>query len=146
MEKMHLRIGSAADNDLQIDSPNIDPYHVELYRDSEGNVFISDLNSKFGTFVNNAELSGFAQLREGDKVILGQGYILRWEKFAKKEAISSTSAESPREKTKEAPKKKLEEVEPVLLSSEKNDKKLNKELYLIYGIVIFLFIVFYILL
>ena len=52
MDKIHIRIGSAVDNQLVIENSGIDSYHLELFSDSEGNVFITDLNTKNGTFVN----------------------------------------------------------------------------------------------
>jgi pSer/pThr/pTyr-binding forkhead associated (FHA) protein len=52
MDKIHIRIGSASDNQLVIESKDIDAYHLELFSDPDGNVFITDLNTVNGTYVN----------------------------------------------------------------------------------------------
>ena len=81
MEKIHLRIGSNPDNDMVIESEGVDGNHLELFCDNEGNVFITDLKTKHGTFINGEELNGYALLNQGDKVVLGRHYVFRWEGF-----------------------------------------------------------------
>jgi pSer/pThr/pTyr-binding forkhead associated (FHA) protein len=71
MNKIHLRIGGAKDNQLVIECVDIAPYHLELFCDSSGNVFITDLNSEQGTFVNNRRLNGFQLLKRGDLFLGG---------------------------------------------------------------------------
>ena len=87
MDKIHLRIGSNPDNDMVIVSDGVDGSHLELFCDNEGNVFITDLNTKNGTFINGEELNGYALLSQGDKVVLGRHYVFRWESFVRKESI-----------------------------------------------------------
>jgi len=84
MEKIHLRIGSNSDNDMVIESEGVDGNHLELFCDNEGNVFITDLKTKYGTFINGEELNGYALLNQGDKVVLGGHYVFRWESFIRK--------------------------------------------------------------
>jgi pSer/pThr/pTyr-binding forkhead associated (FHA) protein len=84
MEKIHLRIGSNPDNDMVIESEGVDGNHLELFCDNEGNVFITDLKTKNGTFINGEELNGYALLNQGDKVVLGRHYVFRWEGFIRK--------------------------------------------------------------
>lgn len=64
MDKIHLRIGSALDNQLVIESVDVAPYHLELFCDTSGNVFITDLGSEQGTYVNNRRLDGFKLLKK----------------------------------------------------------------------------------
>jgi hypothetical protein len=44
-KKVFVRIGSNPTNDLVI--KGIDSFHMELFRDTDGNVFISDLNKAY---------------------------------------------------------------------------------------------------
>ena len=81
MEKIHLRIGSNSDNDMVIESEGVDGNHLELFCDNEGNVFITDLKTIHGTFINGEELKGYTLLNQGDKVVLGHHYVFRWEGF-----------------------------------------------------------------
>ena len=125
---MHLRIGSALDNQLVIESVDVAPYHLELFCDTSRNVFITDLGSEQGTFVNNRRLDGFKLLKKGDRVHFGQRHVFQWEDFIPKE----TSFYQEKEEPIMPPKKQAEtpKISPVN----------NKQLYIIYGCIVFLII------
>lgn len=128
MDKIHLRIGSALDNQLVIESVDVAPYHLELFCDTSRNVFITDLGSEQGTFVNNRRLDGFKLLKKGDRVHFGQRHVFQWEDFIPKE----TSFYQEEEEPIMPPKKQAEtpKISPVN----------NKQLYIIYGCIVFLII------
>jgi pSer/pThr/pTyr-binding forkhead associated (FHA) protein len=128
MDKIHLRIGSALDNQLVIESVDVAPYHLELFCDTSRNVFITDLGSEQGTFVNNRRLDGFKLLKKGDRVHFGQRHVFQWEDFIPKE----TSFYQEKEEPIMPPKKQAEtpKISPVN----------NKQLYIIYGCIVFLII------
>ncbi len=128
MDKIHLRIGSALDNQLVIESVDVAPYHLELFCDTSRNVFITDLGSEQGTFVNNRRLDGFKLLKKGDRVHFGQRHVFQWEDFIPKE----TSFYQEKEEPIMPPKKQAEtpKISPVN----------NKQLYIIYGCILFLII------
>ena len=123
MNKIHLRIGSALDNQLLIEESGIDPYHLELFSDSDGNVFITDLNTKNGTYVNGKELEGFTLLNLGDKVVLGQHHLFRWEPYILKTTQPETKSSNQNQ-------------EPVQIADPNKNKKLNKELVAIYSLIV----------
>jgi pSer/pThr/pTyr-binding forkhead associated (FHA) protein len=123
MDKIHIRIGSAVDNQLVIENSGIDAYHLELFSDSDGNVFITDLNTKNGTFVNGRLLKGFTQLSVGDKVVLGQHHLFRWESYIQKKTDASHSQ-----------KLSIEIQVPVYAPVQ--NKKINKQLILIYALIL----------
>ena len=79
--KIHLRIGRSEENDLVIDNVDIELFHLELFCDANNNVFITDLNSKTGTFVNGVRMNGYTILGLGDIVILGANYELKWSRY-----------------------------------------------------------------
>jgi len=122
MDKIHIRIGSAVDNQLVIENSGIDSYHLELFSDSDGNVFITDLNTKNGTFVNGRLLEGFTMLTVGDKVVLGQHHLFRWEPYIQKKSSVTYS------------KKNTSENEIPVFSPEKH-KNINKQLIIIYSLI-----------
>lgn len=95
MDKIHLRIGSALDNQLVIESVDVAPHHLELFCDTSGNVFITDLGSEQGTFVNNRRLDGFKLLKKGDRVHFGQRHVFQWEDFIPKETSFYQEEEEP---------------------------------------------------
>ena len=79
--KIHLRIGRSKENDLVVDNVDIELFHLELFCDANNNVFITDLNSKTGTFVNGVRMNGYTILGLGDIVILGANYELKWSRY-----------------------------------------------------------------
>jgi pSer/pThr/pTyr-binding forkhead associated (FHA) protein len=128
MDKIHLRIGSALDNQLVIESVDVAPYHLELFCDTSRNVFITDLGSEQGTFVNNRRLDGFKLLKKGDRVHFGQRHVFQWEDFIPME----TSFYQEEEEPIMPPKKQAE--------TPKTSPVNNKQLYIIYGCIVFLII------
>jgi hypothetical protein len=85
-----IKIGSAADNDLIINNEQVGAYHLELIHDQHGNVFIADLNSFNGTFLNNVKVEGFSQIYWGDKVTIAGKFWFDWMKL-----INDNKLESP---------------------------------------------------
>lgn len=136
MNKIHLRIGGAKDNQLVIESVDIAPYHLELFCDTSGNVFITDLNSEQGTYVNNRRLNGFQLLKKGDRIRFGQNYNFAWEEFI---PVQSNKNNAIRNEAKEA-------TERISVANKKQDLATkspsvnNMQLYVIYGCIIFLLI------
>lgn len=62
-------IGREVDNDVQIDRPRISRHHAELRVEGE-TVWVSDLNSSNGTFVNGRQVQHQA-LHHGDVMRVG---------------------------------------------------------------------------
>src|SRR5208282_2814964 len=79
-------IGRVEDNTFQIADPSVSSHHCEaLLRGGE--VFIRDLNSTNGTFINDAQITE-SVLKPGQKLRLGQIEL-------KLEAESSTPGATP---------------------------------------------------
>ena len=123
MDKIHIRIGSAADNQLVIESKGIDAYHLELFSDPDGNVFITDLNTINGTYVNGRLLEGFTLLTDGDKVVLGQHHLFRWESYIQKKTSEKTNSKERKE-------------EPIQSEVSIQSKNLNKQIVIIYSLIV----------
>ena len=83
MGNLKLKIGKAKNNDLVINNPFISDYHLELFVDANNSIFITDLKSENGTFVNGKRLIGFIEVKDGDEVFIGNGYFLDWTKIIK---------------------------------------------------------------
>ncbi len=153
MEKIHIRIGSAPGNDLVVPGASIEAKHAEFFCDSEGNAFLTDLNSTYGTFINGQELHGFKMLRKGDKVVLGKDYIFRWENYSTKVTVTyETDDEEEVEEIIEA-EDRLHEPKPTPKPAKPQPQKqqsvalpnpkINRQLVIIYGIVILLSLLMY---
>ena len=145
MNKLHLKIGTFSNNELVIDDAGIDPHHLELFCDEYGNVFITDLKSTNGTFVNDKALDGFKLLVAGDKVRLGKTYFFDWENLilssnsVAKQVDVVASVESDETPTPTITTMPTETP----IANYKESSKINKELFIIYGVIIVLLILLY---
>ena len=161
-EPLLLKIGRALDNDVVLNIPFISDYHLELFQDVEGNVFMTDLNSTNGTFVNGKRLVGFLMLRSKDEVFIGSGFKLQWEqmladpKFSKDQKVVNNVAprkepikyedayETVQPRAQQQPPqqatKKPQQVEELKAA---NPAKENRDLVIIYGLIL-LFILFWV--
>ena len=68
----NLSIGRTSDNDIVLSNPFLSKKHARLIV-REGQVYLEDLGSKNGTFLNENRLNKYdnALLRNGDKIRLG---------------------------------------------------------------------------
>jgi len=145
MNKLHLKIGKFSNNELVVDEAGIDPHHLELFCDEYGNVFITDLKSTNGTFVNDKALDGFKLLVAGDKVRLGKTYFFDWENLilssnsVAKQVDVVASVESDETPTPTISAMPTETP----IANYKESSKINKELFIIYGVIIVLVILLY---
>ena len=78
-----LKIGKSPENDVVINNSFVSDTHLELYLDESETVFLTDLKSENGTFVNGKRLKGYIKLCPEDEVFIGNGYFLNWEKILK---------------------------------------------------------------
>ncbi len=60
-------IGRDADCDLMIDDRQVSRRHARIYQTSEG-VFLEDLNSKNGSYINHKKIEGSVPINEGDVI------------------------------------------------------------------------------
>ncbi len=145
MNKLHLKIGTFSNNELVVDEAGIDPHHLELFNDEYGNVFITDLKSTNGTFVNDKALNGFKLLVAGDKVRLGKTYFFDWENLI----LSSNSVAKQVDivasvESEETPTPTISAMPTETpIANYKESSKINKELFIIYGVIIVLLILLY---
>ncbi|MEN9700154.1 MAG: hypothetical protein RLZZ301_1352 [Bacteroidota bacterium] len=130
MEKLHLRIGQAAENHIRLSASEVADYHLELFRDADGNVFVTDLGSAQGTFVNGKRLDGFKVLQPGDHLRLGTQTGLDWERalgLSKPVSAAPNATTSKKESGASAAK-------------EASEMPINQQLVLIYGAILILFL------
>jgi len=78
-EHQVIRIGRDEGNDLVMDHVTISRRHAELFIDGDKNTFLTDLNSMYGTFVNNERIANPVLLERNDEVYLGDYQFLDWE-------------------------------------------------------------------
>jgi pSer/pThr/pTyr-binding forkhead associated (FHA) protein len=141
MNKLHLKIGTSSSNELVLEEVGIDPHHLELFCDEYGNVFITDLKSTNGTFVNDQALDGFKLLVAGDKVRFGKTYIFDWENLI----LSPNSVTKQLDVVASLESEKTQTAIPIETPKSNNEdsSKINKELFIVYGVIFVLLILLY---
>ncbi len=81
------RLGRAVDNEIVIISKRASREHAHIRRDNR-HIFLDDLGSTNGTYLNDERVLGSIKLRDGDKIAIGEiKFILR--------DPDSTSQETP---------------------------------------------------
>jgi diguanylate cyclase (GGDEF)-like protein len=75
LDKPEITIGRGADSSIVLDMDNVSRMHARVVQKTDG-IFLEDLNSTNGTYVNDLEVK-FERLRNGDLIKIG-GAILKF--------------------------------------------------------------------
>ncbi len=115
-----LKIGRGQHCDIIINDITVSSEHLEVFNDDEGNVFITDLNSSNGTFVNGMRITGSEKLNQNDIVKVGNS-VLPWRNYLK-EGYQQTAIVDPEKiKPPKAPiKDKIENHPQTIVIKEKS--------------------------
>jgi pSer/pThr/pTyr-binding forkhead associated (FHA) protein len=68
-----IRVGRAEDNDIVIDEISVSRYHMSIFVDEENTVFVTDLNSTNGTYINGNRITGTQIIQKNDILKVGFG-------------------------------------------------------------------------
>jgi pSer/pThr/pTyr-binding forkhead associated (FHA) protein len=84
IDQEEVIVGRDEVNDIVINDPEVSRRHARLMKSErypkEGRVYIEDLGSTNGTFVNGTSISNVEQLRSGDVITFGESVVLIYEK------------------------------------------------------------------
>ena len=75
--KAAVVIGRSPQADLRLEDDGISRQHVRI-RSETGRSWVEDLESRNGTYVNGERIKGGVELRDGDKIQVGLGTVLRF--------------------------------------------------------------------
>lgn len=78
IEKDEVLLGRDLANDIPVPDPEISRRHARFITRPEG-VYVEDLGSTNGTFVNGARLSAPQLLKNGDLITLAEGTVMSFE-------------------------------------------------------------------
>lgn len=84
-----LHVGRGPSNTLRLTDPKVSAQHAILW-EALGCVWVRDLNSRNGSFVNGVRITGAVQLKDGDLLRLGAGTELRLEREEPEETQTIT--------------------------------------------------------
>ncbi len=91
-----IRIGRKSDNDIVLTNSSISGRHAEIFVNEEGVVFLTDLNSTNGTYINGNKVQGSVLLKKGDILRLGADKPVPWLNWVeKKQAEMSQPVMNP---------------------------------------------------
>ena len=76
---MEVSIGRSSLNDLVVSQKQVSSFHAKFVFQNDGSLWIHDLDSTNGVFINGTKVKQKAQVRPGDQLNLGT-YLLDWEK------------------------------------------------------------------
>lgn len=104
-----VNIGRARGNDIVLPRPNISKRHARIMV-MEGEMYVIDLKSTNGTYVNGDRISAPVKVSDQDKIFMGD-FMLKVEKFLEEEAIIPDERVSSSEEYYEPPAPPAEEIE-----------------------------------
>ena len=88
-------------NQIQVDHSTVSRSHLSVFINEEDEIFITDLQSANGTFVNGNRIHGDYQLKKGDILKLGMAPPVKWTRWLDattlQEIIEHTGEEQPLE-------------------------------------------------
>ncbi len=78
LEQDEILLGRDLANDITIGDPEVSRRHGRIFMQDD-NIFVEDLGSTNGTFLNDERISSPKQLRIGDLITLGENIVLVFE-------------------------------------------------------------------
>src|SRR5450432_2638742 len=90
VQKGQLVIGRSPHVELRLDDDGISRNHARI-RSETNRAWIEDMESRNGTFVNGERITSAVELKDGDKVQVGRGTVLR---FGFQDALDETFHEN----------------------------------------------------
>ena len=75
-----IKIGKASINDIVIKDSTVSREHLEIFIDDDKNVFITDLGSTNGTYVNGIRIDKSVKLETFDILLVGNS-LIEWPRF-----------------------------------------------------------------
>jgi len=114
LEEEETTLGRDLANDIPISDPEVSRRHARFFMQND-NIFVEDLGSTNGTFLNGERISSPQQLRKGDVITFGESVVMVFEKLTHEP--DDTVAKPPVERSIE-PGYPPEEPEPSYLADD----------------------------
>ncbi len=77
-----ITIGRSAENDVVINDPKVSRHHAQIVQQDNGSVYIVDLDSSNGTYVNESRIYNQRLLHTNDRVRVYR-YTINWQQYVK---------------------------------------------------------------
>jgi len=112
LEQEEVLLGRDLANDIAIGDPEVSRRHARFFMQDE-NLYVEDLGSTNGTFLNGERISSPKQLRIGDVITLGENIVLVFEETSFDPDATMVSPQAPQSEytPPAAPPPQYQEVE-----------------------------------
>jgi pSer/pThr/pTyr-binding forkhead associated (FHA) protein len=127
------KLGRFDECEIVLDHITVSRIHAEFFVDPQLNVFLTDLHSKYGTFVNAKRISEPVLLLSGDIVSFGDEQFFDWENYFLGKVARTNPVASNDKKTSVSTDKKPFDLKTFFLK--------NKDVIFIYLAIIFMFFI-----
>lgn len=89
-----LEIGRSDQNHVVLDTEGVSRFHAKLSW-NDGTLWLQDVGSRNGVFVNGARVGGHRALKVGDEIAFGESqFVLQWNDHDPEPEPSATTADA----------------------------------------------------
>ena len=131
-----IKIGKASDNDIVISGDStVSRSHMQMFIDEEANVFVTDLSSLNGTFINGVKISESVKLNTFDIVKVGNS-LINWKELLLDDIDAQDAYKTIVDDDKQDLLDSLDDINDVYNGGEQNandpNRRKNKKKYIWY--------------
>jgi pSer/pThr/pTyr-binding forkhead associated (FHA) protein len=94
LDQEEVRLGRDLANEITISDPEVSRHHARFSRRDES-IFLEDLGSTNGSFLNGERISSPQQLRGGDVITFGENIVMVFEKVSFEQEATVVAAPEP---------------------------------------------------
>lgn len=133
-----IKIGKASSNDIVINGDTtVSRVHMQMFIDDEANVFVTDLNSMNGTFVNGIKISESVKLNTYDILRIGNS-LVNWKEYLLDDVDAQDAYKTILDENKQDLLDSLDDINDLYNSDEHNtndpNRRKKKKKYIWYAI------------
>jgi hypothetical protein len=133
-----IKIGKASSNDIVINGDTtVSRVHMQMFIDDEANVFVTDLNSMNGTFVNGIKISESVKLNTYDILLIGNS-LINWKEYLLDDVDAQDAYKTIVDENKQDLLDSLDDINDLYNGDEQNtndpNRRKKKKKYIWYAI------------
>ena len=133
-----IKIGKASSNDIVINGDTtVSRVHMQMFIDDEANVFVTDLNSMNGTFVNGIKITESVKLNNYDILRIGNS-LVNWKEYLLDDVDAQDAYKTIVDENKQDLLDSLDDINDLYNGDEQNtnhpNRRKKKKKYIWYAI------------